>query len=199
MRSRHRTHKAASYCSSQSKANVTAFRWGRRLVQSSNADPGFVFSEPQRRESHRQKRELSAALQTTSSTSFSGDITMSASIGSTDHLLTDPCPDPPGSFYTFSHKTTIKRFTPIGFPFTAQILFPTFVRDFLGSLLLMFSNGFRRPIPRFTNACNESRRDTSHLGPAPFGGGSTTTTSRGAFAFASTPATHGADGMRSCG
>ena len=99
MCSRHREHKAASYCSSQYNAKVTAFRLGRRLVRSSNTDSGFVFLEPQRRESHCQKRELSAALQATSTASFSGDITMAAPVRSTDHLLIKSCFPNVVSFY----------------------------------------------------------------------------------------------------
>ena len=102
MCSRHREHKTASYCSSQSNAMVTAFRLGRRrLVRSSNADSGFVFLEPHRRESHCQKRELSAALQTTSSASYSRDITMAAPVGSTDHPQFESCVQPGVSFIAF--------------------------------------------------------------------------------------------------
>ena len=120
MCSRHRAHKTASYWSSQSNAKVTAFRWGRRrLVRSSKSDPGFVFPEPQRRESHCQQRELSAALQATSTASFSGDITMSASIGSTDHPQMTSCFKSGHVFYRFHFS--IRREANPGIPVRLNI------------------------------------------------------------------------------
>ena len=123
---------------------------------------------------------------------------MSASIGSTDHLSTNPCSGPRRSFYTFSHDRTIKRFPLIAFGFATCIRFvhcpSAFGGYFEGSLLLMLPQGFGDPIAGFANPQNETRRDTPHLtvGHTPW-----STSSRGAFAFpsrghrASTTATHG--------
>ena len=133
MCSRHRAHKTASYWSSQSNAKVTAFRRGRGLVRSSNADSGFVFPEPQRRESHCQQRELSAALQATSTASFSGDITMSASIRSTDHPQITSCVKSGHVFYRFSSRRegipvrlSIRRTRRLLAAHCAALIFPTF-------------------------------------------------------------------------
>ena len=123
---------------------------------------------------------------------------MWASIGSTDHLSTNPCSGPRRSFYTFSHDRTIKRFPLIAFGFATCIRFvhcpSAFGGYFEGSLLLMLPQGFGDPIAGFANPQNETRRDTPHLtvGHTPW-----STSSRGAFAFpsrghrASTTATHG--------
>ena len=126
---------------------------------------------------------------------------MSASIGSTDHLQTNPCPGPQRSFYTFSHDRTIERFTRIAFGFATCIGFvhfpSAFFGYFLGSLGLMLPQGFGDPIAGFPNPHNETRRDTPYLtiGHTPLSFGGFATSSRGAFAFRghspSTSATHG--------
>ena len=128
---------------------------------------------------------------------------MSASIGSTDHLSTNPCSGPRRSFYTFSHDRTIKRFPRIPFRFATCIGFvhcpSAFGGYFQSSLLLMLPQGFGDPIAGFANPHNETRRDTPYLtiGHTPWSFGGWTTSSRGAFAFGPrglrvlTTATHG--------
>ena len=128
---------------------------------------------------------------------------MSASIGSTDHLSTNPCSGPRRSLYTFSHDRTIKRFPRIAFRFATCIGFvycpSAFGGYFQSSLLLMLPQGFGDPIAGFANPHNETRRDTHYLtiGHTPWSFGGWATSSRGAFAFpsrghrVSTTATHG--------
>ena len=126
---------------------------------------------------------------------------MSASIGSTDHLSTNPCSGPRRSFYTFSHDRTIKRFPRIAFRFATCIGFvqlpSAFGGYFQSSLWLMLPQGFGDPVGGFANSHNETRRDTPYLtvGHTPLSFGGFATSSRGAFAFrghsASTSATHG--------
>ena len=130
---------------------------------------------------------------------------MSASIGSTDHLSTNPCSGPRRSFYTFSHARTNKRFPRIAFRFATCIGFVHFPSAFGGyfqsSLLLMLPQGFGDPIAGFANPHNETRRDTPYLtiGHTLWSFGGWSTSSRGAFAFVvaprghrvSTTATHG--------
>ena len=143
----------------------------------------FLLLERPRRESHCQHGEHASTLQSTSPASYSRDITMSATVGATDHLSIDSYSSPPRSFYTFLHKGTIKRFPSIGFPFAGHIITPAFIGYFLGTLLLMLPDGFGNPIAGFANPHNERWRDTPHLThtPSSFGGSS----SRGAFTFAS--------------
>ena len=127
---------------------------------------------------------------------------MSASIGSTDHLPTNPCPGPRRSFYTFSHDRTIERFTRIAFSFALFHFTSAFFGNFDGSLGLMIPQGFGDPIAGFSNPYNETRRDTPYLtiGHTPLSFGGFATSGRGAFAFrghsASTSAT---DGTRTVG
>ena len=122
---------------------------------------------------------------------------MSASIGSTDHLPTNPCPGSRRSFYTFSHDRKIERFTRIAFPFALFHFTSAFFGNFDGSLGLMIPQGFGDPIAGFANPHNETRRNTPYLtlGHTPLSFGGFATSSRGAFAFrghsASTSATHG--------
>ena len=128
---------------------------------------------------------------------------MSVSIGSTDHLSTNPCSGPRRSFYTFSHDRTIKGFPRIAFRFATCIGFvhlpSAFGGYFQSSLLLMLPQGFGDPVGGFANPHNETRRDTPYLTMAhtPWSFGGWSTSSRGAFAFAprghcvSTTATHG--------
>ena len=135
--------------------------------------------------------------------SYSGDITMSASIGSTDHLSTNPCSGPRRSFYTFSHDRTIKGFPRIAFRFATCIGFvhlpSAFGGYFQSSHLLMLPHGFGDPVGGFANPHNETRLDTPYLtmGHTPWSFGGWSTSSRGAFAFVprghcvSTTATHG--------
>ena len=126
---------------------------------------------------------------------------MSASIGSTDHLSTNPCSGPGRSFYTFSHDRTIKRFPRIAFRFATCIGFvhcpSAFAGYFQSSLLLMLPQGFGDPIADFDNPHNETQRDTPYLtiGHTPWSFGGWTMSSHGAFAprghRVSTTATHG--------
>ena len=179
---------------------MTAFLF---LVTLASARLPFLLLERPRRESHCQHGEHASALQSTSTASYSGDITMSASIGSTDDLSTNPCLGPRRSFYTFSHDRTIKRFPRIAFRFATCIGFvhcpSAFPGYFQSSLSLMLPQGFGDPIAGFANPHNETRRDTPNLtiGHTPWSFGGWTTSSRGAFAFAprglrvSTTATHG--------
>ena len=127
---------------------------------------------------------------------------MSVSIGSTDHLSTNPCSGPRRSFYTFSHARTIKRFPRIAFRFATCIGFvqlpSAFGGYFQSSLWLMLPQGFGDPVGGFANPHNETRRDTPYLtmGHTPWSFGGWSTSSRGSFAFAprghcvSTTATH---------
>ena len=122
---------------------------------------------------------------------------MSASIGSTDHLPTNPCPGPRRSFYTFLHDRTIKRFPRIAFPFARCHFRSAFFGNFDGTLGLMIPYSFGDPIAGFANPHNETRRDAPYLtvGHTPLSFGGFATSSRGAFAFrghsASTSATQG--------
>ena len=120
----------------------------------------------------------------------------SASIGSTDHLPTDPCPGPRRSFYTFYmigqlNDSPAYRLRLHLFHFTWA-----FFGDFDGSLGLMLPQGFGDPIAGFAYPHNETRRDTPYLtiGHTPLSFGGFATSSRGAFAFrshfVSTSATH---------
>ena len=126
--------------------------------------PSTFLLERPRRESHCQHGEHASTLQTASTASFSGDITVSASIGSTDHPPTNSCSGPPRSFYTFSlHDRTIKRFPRIAFPFARFHVSSAFVGNFDGSLGLMLPDGFSGPIPGFENPNRQARRDTPPL------------------------------------
>ena len=140
--------------------------------------PSTFLLERPRRESHCQHGEHASALQTTSSTSFSGDITVSASIGSTDHRLTNTRPGPSRSFYTFPlHDRTIKRFPRIAFPFAGFHFPSSFFAKFDGTFGLILPDSFRALITCFENPDRQARRDTPHLTvggiPWSFGGSAT--------------------------